>query len=1341
MWQVIPDGTRLQVFAERRFDAASGLRASTVFAMELDRSGIPWIGADDGLYSYVSGQWRRERVPSGFEYQQVRSLLMQGDGGRWIGTRRGLLYQARGGEWRVFGESDGLAGAVVFSLTETSAIDASPRIVAGTSTGVSYFNGSRFVPMALPSSMVAVGMMVAPGTAIDGTPELWAASSSGGLAVWHGGRWSLYTAAQGLDLPDVQFVLPVSGERGGQIYAAGSTGVFVLDRAAGRERFARVAGSPPQVYRLAQVHAGDERRELWAGTRDGAIFRLRDGRWTSLATSVAGQDATITLLESVPGHGGGTAVYVSARSRYLVRLSQGVAGALRMSPEPSASSISALFAEGGPKGRDALWLGTHDQDLVHVASDGRRTRYVLGSADRRRVPTAIRRVSFAAPGAAAAAATGDIVVLADSVPWRQRGNVFVRADHGLEDVRTLQVERLLLPDGQSALLAATTRGVRRWNGARWEPLWPALTDTITALSQGRDGGVPVVYLGGRHLVHVMRVDGPRHELFTGMVMPGVGAGAVRRICTVTSAGQSLVFALDDDHGIVWRAERSGGWKALPVPLTRALGSLGVTDLACLGDGRVVAATYTGVSVFDVAAPVPDRWRVFTQVSDADGLPANGVVSVGAAGAPNLVWVGTANGVGLVDVARAAFPPPARLTLRVVSASQGRHVADGDELGPEQNNVHVDPMLLTFHREELTRYRVRLRGTPPWPSPTADISNDPVDGELIDVASRYYHDLAPGRYVLSVWAYDWAGREYGPVQHRFSVLTPMWRTWPALVLSLASVGWLLTMAYRWRVRAIRESDAQLLASERRARDSEGRFRAIFEQAHDGHLLLEDGRVQASNAVAARLVGAASPKELQGRTVGDVFGHEANASGLRVSGEWAIRANGTVVPVHYTITEVPSADRVLQHVVIRDLTEVRQAESERAWFQSQVREAQKLESLGTLAGGVAHDFNNLLGVIRGNAELARTALRRGRGNDDHLGAILDASDRARDIVRQILTFSRRSTPTREYVNLSRLVLDLLPLLRRMVPRTVQLAIEGADDAHVLMGDPTQLQQLLLNLVSNAEYAMRHSTNGVLTLSLSSREVPDDQPVPHGAVVVLRVRDTGAGMSEEVRSRIFEPFFTTKPTGEGTGLGMAVLHGIVVSHAGRADVYSEEGKGSVFELRFPQAVIEGLWDEGLSPSDMEATDEELEPEPMGVVPDVAGEDGKTDVLEESPFAGTTIVVVDDEPSVATVVERALQHFGHLVHVFNAPEAALQFIRQQPSSVDLLITDQTMPGMTGDLLAEAVHALRSDLPVLILTGFSHRLTPERIAASGAHAVLLKPVELAELKRRVDAALSTIRR
>ncbi len=711
-------------------------------------------------------------------------------------------------------------------------------------------------------------------------------------------------------------------------------------------------------------------------------------------------------------------------------------------------------------------------------------------------------------------------------------------------------------------------------------------------------------------------------------------------------------------------------------------------------------------------------------------------------------MGTSAGVGLVDLSASLRRVPAPLAVRVTAENGGRPVSDGLSLDQDENDLLVEPMLSTYHREEDTRYRVRLQRIDGWFGSNGEIDRagaDSANGAWFYVPNRYYLDLEPGNYELDAWAYDWAGREYGPVRHTFSVRAPAWRTWYAVALYVALAALLLIAAFRWRVNVIRSNGRQLLESERRLRESERKFRTIFDRAMDAHLLVDNGRVITANARAAELFGVTKPEELYGRASSELLALTANdGAGTPPPQEFTVVRGEDTVPVQCTVTTVPNEGSVLRHLVLRDLTSVRQAEAEKMWFEAQVREAQKLESLGTLAGGVAHDFNNLLGVIRGNAELAKSALRKGRSNEENLGAILDASDRARDVVRQILTFSRRSTPTREYVNLSRLVVDLQPLLRRMIPRTVSLVIEGADESQLIMGDPTQLQQLLLNLVSNAEYAMRSKTDGLLTIALSSRSVPRSSQEPIGDVVVLQVRDTGEGMTAHVLPRLFEPFFTTKPTGEGTGLGMAVLHGIVVSHQGRADVVSELGQGTTFELRFPRAVIEGLWDEELDEESMLA-DYSAEGEPDGdaslsAVAYGSEMDEEPDVLEQSPYAGASLVVVDDEPGVARVVERALQHYGHVVHVFAQPELALEFIQSQPSAVDLLITDQTMPVMTGDMLAEAVHRLRPDMPVLILTGFSHRLTPERIAAARAHAVLLKPVALDDLRRAVDEALAPIR-
>jgi len=1342
MWAVAPGGHRLQVVAERRFDAASGLRASTVFALQVDRNGIPWLGADDGLYQYAGGSWRREALPEGYENQQVRSLLLPADGGFWLGTRRGVLYRPRGGEWRVFGEADGLQGAVVFSLVETNAVDGTPRVVAGTTRGVSYFNGKTFVPLSLPASLQVLGMVLASGFAPDGSAELWVASSIGGVARLNGGQWMNFGPAQGLASSDVQALAASPGESGSVLYAAGSGGVFELDRRGGALRWARVPDSPRDAFRVQVVQSPGDDPELWVGLTDGRISRRRAGRWRPLEKSLSDRHGTITLLTAVPGHGGGTAVYVSSRGGYLSRMSIGVAGALVSSALDAANSVIAVWVDRGVDGRDALWVGTNDRGVLQVRTGGTVASIPFaGDHPRRSVPL-LRRLSLSAPGVRAPNGE-ELLAVSDWVPWVLRGPRFERLDAGLDTARVLDVARVSLPDGRNALLAGTSNGVRMWTGARWERLWPNITGIVSTLANVSSSAGSTLYLGGRHELRTVTAKGSSTESFNPIRTAGVGLGAVRHVCTTRANGQPRLWVLDSDRGVLSRALSETAWQPLPAHLTRVLSNLGVTDFTCLDDGKVALATFTGMSVFDVSAPSPDQWRVATQVGDADGLPANGVLAMARSrAASNVLWLGTSFGVGVVDLARATQLPPARLTLRLVLEAQRRLVGEGDVLSPGENDVYVDPMLLTFHREELTRFRVRLSGKAEWPSPTANVRNDPRDGEWLEVPNRYYDDLAPGNYELTVWAYDWAGREYGPVQRTFSILTPNWQTWPARIIYVLWVVLLLTVAYRWRVRTIRDNALQLLASERRARDSEGRFRAIFDQALDSHLLLEDGKIQAGNAESARLFGVETPEALEGRTLGDLLGPDSEQSGTSVEGEVMVQTARGAVPVQYTIIEVPSADRVLRHAVVRDLTDVRKAEAERAWFQAQVREAQKLESLGTLAGGVAHDFNNLLGVIRGNAELGRTALKRGRSNDDNLGAILDASDRARDIVRQILTFSRRSTPTREYVNLSRLVLDLQPLLRRMIPRTVQLVIEGAEESHLIMGDPTQLQQLLLNLVSNGEYAMRSATSGVLTIAIASRMVPEGQPAPTGANVVLQVRDTGAGMTEEVRSRIFEPFFTTKPTGEGTGLGMAVVHGIVTSHEARADVISALGEGTTFEVRFPQAVIAGLWDEELDPTALLDDEVEDTADTPGVVERPSESDDAIDVLEDSPYAGTTIVVVDDEPAVARVVERALQHFGHIVHVFNHPEPALQFIQQQPSAVDLLITDQTMPGMTGDLLAESVHALRADLPVLILTGFSHRLTPERIAAIRVHAVMLKPVELDELKKRVDEALAqTLRR
>ncbi|QJR34699.1 ATP-binding protein [Gemmatimonas groenlandica] len=1352
---VIPAAAELRMLAERRFDGSSGLRSSTVYALDVDARGQPWLGTEDGLYSYAGGTWRREPLPAEFADQQVRSLLFSTDHSRWMGTRRGVLRSRSGLPLQRFSEADGLPGPVIYSLAETRAIDGTSRVVVGASNGVAFFDGAKFVRMTLPAGISPLGMMVTATSGADSVPELWVASSLGGVARYREGAWTAFTAREGLDTPDAQYLAAAPGARGARVFVAGIGGVYALD--ATERRFVRLAGSPARANRVAAVPALSGGFTLWVGTTDGQLYESQgNGMWRAIPSNISERRGTVTLLRAVPRHAGGAAVYISARGGHLSRLSVGVAGTVDLRSGGYEEPLTAVLAVSAAGGRDEVWMGSTRSGLIHLASDGRVERLVRpnGTSYGTVRQIAFVRLDPSLPvGQKVSSAAARMIFVADGRLFVRRDGLIESFGAGLDDRRVHRVQRLTLPDGRDALVAATDRGVVEWTGTRWMPSSLPVSGSVTALASGDVNGAPVIYAGGAHVVHRLMASGSALERIPDVGARALGTGVVSEICRMPVGGSPHLFALDSERGVFWRKEDGGtAWTLLPPRLLSLSSSLGPTSIHCGRNGLLLVSTLTGLAAVDVTKSDTAQWRVATQVSESDGLPSSEVSSVSIGGSTDVVWVGTSAGLGVVDLTAARRQLPARLELRATAEATARELADDLVLDPDENDLHVEPMLFTYHREEETRYRVRLHRRN-----AIFGGGDEVDGgsasvgivdsvpearrsEWLDAPNRYYLDLESGDYDLEAWAYDWAGREYGPVRRTFSVRASIWRTWYALGLYAALAVLLVIAAFRWRVNVIRSNGLRLLESERRLRDSERKFRTIFDRAMDAQLLVDDGRVVTGNAMAATLFGVSMPEQLQHRPLDELVSLPPGTGATTPPPqEFTVRRGDTEVPVQCTVTAVPNEGSLLRHLVIRDLSTVRQAEAEKAWFEAQIREAQKLESLGTLAGGVAHDFNNLLGVIRGNAELAKSALRKGRSNEENLGAILDASDRARDVVRQILTFSRRSTPTREYVNLSRLVLDLQPLLRRMIPRTVTLVIEGAEHSQLMMGDPTQLQQLMLNLVSNAEYAMRDKTDGVLTIALSSRTVPDFAPEPHGSVVVLQVRDTGDGMSADVRNRIFEPFFTTKPTGEGTGLGMAVLHGIVVSHLGRADVMSEIGHGTTFEIVFPRAIIEGLWDEELDETEM-ITEFEAEDEMSTEAYGSAMDADENDVLEQSPYAGACLVVVDDEPGVSRVVERALQHYGHVVHVFSQPEAALTFIQGQPSAVDLLITDQTMPVMTGDMLAEAVHMLRPDMPVLILTGFSHRLTPERIAAARAHAVLLKPVALDDLRKSVDEALASAR-
>ncbi len=381
------------------------------------------------------------------------------------------------------------------------------------------------------------------------------------------------------------------------------------------------------------------------------------------------------------------------------------------------------------------------------------------------------------------------------------------------------------------------------------------------------------------------------------------------------------------------------------------------------------------------------------------------------------------------------------------------------------------------------------------------------------------------------------------------------------------------------------------------------------------------------------------------------------------------------------------------------------TERVRLEGELRQAHKLEALGTLAGGVAHDFNNLLAAMLGHVDLARRTL---PPNAEALAFLTEADRagmRAASVVRQILTFSRREEQSRHVLSLGAILHEAVGVLRGVAGRGVQITVSASPDVPMILGDSTQLHQLIVNLGQNALHAMRNS-GGTLSLELSTRVVMEAEArrrpeLREGRYARLVVRDTGHGMAQETIERIFEPFFTTKQVGEGTGLGLAVVHGVVRSHDGAIMATSAVSAGTTFEVLLPAVTT---------------------PASTPVI-----------VPEVTPSGrGLRVLVVDDEPALVRIAERSLVRAGCTVRAVPDGASALDVLREDAAAIDVLVTDLTMPGMTGLQLSSEARRLRADLPVLLVSGYSAMLSVDTVRADGIAAILPKPYTPDELVRAV---------
>jgi len=398
------------------------------------------------------------------------------------------------------------------------------------------------------------------------------------------------------------------------------------------------------------------------------------------------------------------------------------------------------------------------------------------------------------------------------------------------------------------------------------------------------------------------------------------------------------------------------------------------------------------------------------------------------------------------------------------------------------------------------------------------------------------------------------------------------------------------------------------------------------------------------------------------------------------------------------------------VVQDITASKQAEEEKAQLENQLRQAQKMESIGTLAGGIAHDFNNILSPIIGFTEMTVAELPESTPSRANLEEVLLAAQRAKEMVRHILTFSRQDTQEMKPMRIQPVVQESMKLLRSSLPSTIDIQVRLDEMAGSVMGDSTQIHQLVVNLCTNAYQAMREG-GGRLEVTLAEMDVDTSTKAPcrdmlPGTYVCLSVKDSGHGIDPAIIDRIFEPYFTTKGPAEGTGMGLSMVHGIVKSHQGHIEAASTLGEGTTFRVYMPH--MDRIQETTLSET--------------------------TDFV---PVGHEHVLLVDDEPQLLAMQEQILERLGYDVTALNSSPDALAAFRQAPESFDLLITDQTMPHMTGGELSAEALKTRHDLPIILCTGFSEALSPEAAAAIGIRHYLQKPVPLKALARTVRLALN----
>lgn len=500
------------------------------------------------------------------------------------------------------------------------------------------------------------------------------------------------------------------------------------------------------------------------------------------------------------------------------------------------------------------------------------------------------------------------------------------------------------------------------------------------------------------------------------------------------------------------------------------------------------------------------------------------------------------------------------------------------------------------------------------------------------------------------------------------------------------------------------------------ESKMRLKTILDSVQAGIILVDvqKQRIMDANPAALSLIGG-EKSTVVGRPCyeflcRDSHGHcpakEEKNQGINIE-RVLVTMNGEKIPILNTIVPIMLDNRTHFLESFIDIKELKEAERERTMLLTRLQQSQKMEAIGTLAGGIAHDFNNILTSILGFTELSLDDIEKGTLLHENLEEVSKAGYRAKELVKQILTFARQSKSEKRAVPIASLIDETAKFLRSSIPSSIEIRKELNSDESVL-ADPTQIHQIIMNLCTNAVHAMQKH-GGILTIRLNEVFFDENFVRRHslansGHFVQLAVSDTGCGMSREVQDRIFEPYFTTKETGMGTGLGLSVVRGIIAGCDGTIEVHSDMGKGTIFYVYLP------------------VTEKHLQESPV--------------FEHEVPSGNERILLVDDEPAVVKMTSQTLKRLGYRVTTTTSSIEALRLFKGAPGSFDLLITDITMPGLPGDKLAVEILKIRKNFPVILCTGYNQNVSDDTVKKMGISALKFKPLVKKDLAMTIRDVL-----